>query len=348
MFKGSHAESGFDHEASVSKDLSLLALSAVLTATVTLSARADDSLKVVWGGGPASSSAYTSVYVPKVIEVLDSQHLSGYAWGGVSQGTVANAEMVTDHPTHLAVGQLDIFGLIKDQPIPGREGESYKFTILKPDLGPECLYLVTKDKNYKTFGDVVGNAWQLSVTTSGEKSGSFGTWKVLQGIYPDLKPVPVLHTNSIGDIIEVVKQKADTVGFFVMRPDPESDVFRSIADSGLTIVPVVDFDLEDKYKFMTLKVAHGWSGGREVQTACTTVALITGDPGSAKLADDIQKRRLAETVKRLGSVDQKSFQPEASSWRDMWDSLAEFSTDKAKSLMEESKKALADLKKQHG
>ena len=332
----------------MSKDLSLLALSAVLTATVTLSARADDSLKVVWGGGPASSSAYTSVYVPKVIEVLDSQHLSGYAWGGVSQGTVANAESVTDHPTNLAVGQLDIFGLVKDQPIPGREGDKYKFTILKPDLGPECLYLVTKDKSYKTFGDVIGNAWQLAVATGGEKSGSFGTWKVLQGIYPDLKPVPVLHTNSIGDIIELVKQKSDTVGFFVMRPDPDSDVFKSIVDADLTIVPVVDFDLEGKYKFMTLKVAHGWSGGKEVQTACTTVALITGDPSSTKLANDSETRRLAETIKRLSAVDQKSFQPEASSWLDMWDSLAEFSTDKAQSLMDQSKRALADLKKQHG
>ena len=113
-------------------------------------------------------------------------------------------------------------------------------------------------------------------------------------------------------------------------------------------MPVVDFDLEGKYKFMSLKVSHGWSGGKEVQTACTTVALITGDPSSANLADDSDKRRLAETIKRMSAVDSKSFQPDASSWRDMWDSIASYSTDQAKSLMDQSKKALADLKQKHG
>ena len=195
------------------------------------------------GGGPAASSAYTANYVPKVIVILEAQHLSGYAWGGVSQGTIANAEMVTDHPTNLAVGQSDLFALIKDQSrFPGREGTKYQFTVVKPDMGPECLDPVTNDKSYKTFGDVVGNGWQLGVVTGGEKSGSFGTWKVLQGVYPDLG-MAVTHFAAIDDIITAVKQKKDVVGFFVMRPDSDSDVFKSIADASLTIVPVVDFDL---------------------------------------------------------------------------------------------------------
>ena len=71
----------------------LPALSAAFAAAMALSAHAEDANpKAVWGGGPAAGSAYTANYVPKVIEVLDSQHLSGYSWGGVSPGTVANAE----------------------------------------------------------------------------------------------------------------------------------------------------------------------------------------------------------------------------------------------------------------
>src|SRR5580692_5690855 len=124
------------------------ALAAALAVAISVAARADEgNPKAVWGGGPAASSAYSANYVPKVIEILDAQHLSGYAWGGVSQGTIANAETVTDHPTNLAVGQLDIFTLIKDQPIPGRDGAKYQFTIVKSDMGPECLYLVTSDKS---------------------------------------------------------------------------------------------------------------------------------------------------------------------------------------------------------
>ena len=86
----------------------LPALTAALAVAMVVAARADEvNPKTVWGGGPAASSAYTANYVPKVIEILQAQHLSGYAWGGVSQGTIANAEMVTDHPTNLAVGQSD-------------------------------------------------------------------------------------------------------------------------------------------------------------------------------------------------------------------------------------------------
>lgn len=324
----------------------LLATTALVAASLV--ARADEpNPKVVWGGGPAASSTYTANYVPKVIEVLEAQRLSGYVWGGVSPGTVANAEMVTDHPTNLAVGQSDLFALIKDQPIPGRDGVKYQFTVVKPDIGLECLYLISKDKSYKTFGDVLGNGWQLHVVTGGEKSGSFGTWKVLQGIYPDLKSMAVDHAQNTSDIVEMVKEKSDVIGFFVMRPDPDSNVFKSIAADGLAIVPVIDFDLEGRYQFMSLKVSHSWSGGKEVQTACTTVALITGDPSNKVLTDEIDRRRLAETIKRLNAVDPKSFKPDATSWRDMWDSVASYSSDKAKILMEESKKKLADLKKQH-
>ena len=187
----------------------LPALAAALAVAISVAARADEgNPKAVWGGGPAASSAYTANYVPKVIEVLDAQHLSGYAWGGVSPGTVANAEMVTDHPTNLAVGQSDLLALIKDQPIPGRDGAKYQFTVVKPDIGPECLYLISKDKSYKTFGDVLGNGWQLGVATGGEKSGSFGTWKVLQGVYPDLKQMAVTHVSANSDIIELVKRRA--------------------------------------------------------------------------------------------------------------------------------------------
>ncbi len=326
----------------------IIAISGAVLAMTSACARADGNSKAVWGGGPAASSAYTANFVPKVVDVLNSQHLSGYAWGGVSQGTVANAETITDHPTNLAIGQLDILTLIKDKPIPGRESEKYNFTFLKSDLGPECLYLITKDKSYKTFGEVLGNGWQLGVVTTGEKSGAFGTWKVLQSIYPDLKPMAVTHADSIGAIVDLVKQKSDMVGFFVMRPDADSEIFKSVAAADLTIVPVVDFDLESKYKFMTLKVAHGWSGGKEVQTACTTVALITGDPASSKLADDSEKRRLAETIKRMSAVDAKALEPDTSSWRDMWENVAVFSGDQAHSMMDQSKNAFTALKKQHG
>jgi hypothetical protein len=331
--------------------LRALSVSTVLASLASLSAFADDANpKAVWGGGPKESSAYSGVYVPQVVKVLNDLNLTGYDWGGVSQGTVDNAERVTDHPTNLAVGQADILSLIQGKPIPGRQGDNYQFTVLQKSMGPECLYLISpKDKNYKTWGDFLADAWQMNLVTAGEKSGSFGTWKVLQSVFPEaLNDLPVKHVADNGAILGAVKDQKDTVGFFVMRPDPDSDVFKTIADGGLKIVPVVDFELEGKYDFKSLKVASGWTGGTYVQTACTAVELIAGDPKNPKLVDPRDKRRVDETIKRVSSADAKAFRPDTSSFADMWDSIAEFTGDKAKELMQASKESAAKLVKHGG
>jgi hypothetical protein len=189
----------------------------------------------------------------------------------------------------------------------------------------------------------------MNLVTAGEKSGSFGTWKVLQSVFPEaLNDLPVKHVADNGAILGAVKDQKDTVGFFVMRPDPDSDVFKTIADGGLKIVPVVDFELEGKYDFKSLKVASGWTGGTYVQTACTAVELIAGDPKNPKLVDPRDKRRVDETIKRVSSADAKAFRPDTSSFADMWDSIAEFTGDKAKELMQASKESAAKLVKHGG
>lgn len=326
----------------------------VLATIFAVQAFADDAVnpRAIWGGGPKESSAYSGIYVPQVAKALSDLNLTGYDWGGVSQGTVDNAEKVSDHPTNLAVGQADILSQIQGKPISGRsDGATYQFTVVQKNLGPECLYLVsTKEKNYKTWGDFLGDAWQMNLVTGGEKSGSFGTWQVLASIYPDaLKGIPVMHVSDNAAILGAVKNNKDTVGFFVMRPDPSSDVFQTIKDGGFVIVPVIDFDLEGKYDFKNLKVSNGWiSGGTYVQTACTTVELIAGDSKNAKIADARDKKRVEETIKRVSSADAKAFQPHTGTFADMWDSIAEVAGDKTKDLMNASKEALAKAAKHGG
>src|SRR5687768_3066380 len=90
-----------------------------------------NDLKKVWGGGPQNVSAYSGVYVPLLIDILNSQRLTGYQWGGISAGTLQNVKMVHDNPTHLALAQHDLLEQLKDE---------YKFTVVKPNVGPECLY----------------------------------------------------------------------------------------------------------------------------------------------------------------------------------------------------------------
>ena len=292
--------------------------------------------KAVWGGGKPESSAYSGVYVPAVIDALAKANppLPGYHWGGVSDGTVANAEIISEHPTNLAVGQLDILSALQGQPIPGKNGEKYQFTILSSNLGPECLYIVTKDPNYKTLGDIVGNAWDLKGFTGGLKSGSNGTWNELKKLFPDLATVEM---NNVADNLDLIHQVANTpgsFGFFVMRPDANSKVFETIAEQKLTIVPVVDEALQG-YNIFDMKVAHAawytFSGGKSVMTSCTSVALITGDPTNAALAtDEKSKKRLAATIMRVKSLDPQLFQPDTSDWRDMVEGLQTVAADQAK------------------
>lgn len=324
---------------------------ALATMLMTSSVLADGGSLAVWGGGAKGASTYTDVYVPQVISVLSTQQLAGYSWGGPSDGTIANAGNVTKNPTNLAVGQFDLLKDLNGKPMP--DGTPYQFTILATDIGPECLYLVTGQPGYNTFGDFLGNAFQVTVATGGALSGSFGTFKNLQSIYPDLQDVQVDNVGSALDIIGAVQSGKDTHGFFVMRPDPQSATFKAIADAGLTIIPVVDFGLQDEYKFLNLKVANGGFLGiggqaKTVTTACTSVALITGDPNSpaAQTLSPRDQKRLQVTIQRVGTLQADVLRPNISSWADMWDSLTEVAQDQAQAAMEASKKALDDILKQ--
>lgn len=327
---------------------SFLMLGAATIALMTTSAFADPGPLAIWGGGKQGASTYTDVYVPSVISALEGQALAGYTWGGESQGTVFNAEMVTKNPTNLAVGQYDLLKDLNGQP--GPNGQPYQFTILAKDIGPECLYLITKQPGYNTFGDFLGNAFQISVATGGELSGSYGTFKKLTTLYPDLQQMVVENVGSAPDIISAVESGKATHGFFVMRPDPQSDTFKAIKDANMTIIPVIDFGLQDDYQFLDLKVANGGFLGiggnaKTVQTACTSVSLITGDPNGAAAATltPRDKKRLEVTIQRVGSMTEDSLRPNISSWADMWDSLTVVTGEKLTQAMEASKQALDDI-----
>lgn len=299
----------------------------------------------IWGGGAQGASVYTDVYVPHIVKSLEGVALSGYQWGGVSAGTLENAQRVTENPTNLAVGQLDLLRNLNGNLMDN--GKPYDFTILADDIGPECLYLVTNQKGYNTFGDFLGNSFQITVATGGEKSGSFGTFLNLAKTYSQMNEMLYENVGSAIDIIGAVKSGKATHGFFVMRPDPQSDTFKAISSAGMTIVPVVDYGLEENYKFLDLKVANGglFGGAKTVTTACTSVALIAGNPTSeASLAlTPRDAQRLKVTIERVGSISKENLRPNISSWADMWDSIKIATKDQLKIAMDASKTALEEV-----
>ncbi len=308
----------------------------LLCLVVTQAARAND-LKKVWGGGPQHASAYSGVYVPILVDLLNSQRLSGYEWGGPSAGTLQNVKTVHENPTHLALAQSDLLEPLK---------ETYKFTVIKDDIGPECLYMVTKHSTYSNWGHVVGNAWDLQVATGSQQSGSWGTWQRLVSAYPGLKDAGVQHMSNTIEIVKSVVSNKAVFGFFVMRPDPKNQVFADIKKAGLNMIPVVDFDIEELgYKYLSLKVAYGgvFSKPDVITTACTSVAVITGHPDHTDPSDSRVSKRLNATVQRMSALPDQDFKPQSKSWRDMFDNLKLAAPDVVQSLKAKVKQTMAGL-----
>lgn len=308
----------------------------------------DAELKKICGGGDPKGSVYSKDYVPHIIKVMEGNRLTGYVRCGDTDATIHNAELITSNPTWLAVGQLDILRQLNGQMIPGQGDKKYAFTMLHPNIGPECLYLVTKEKTYTTFGHVRGNGFDLTVLTGSQKSGSFGTWRILQSVFSDLAEIPVEHIGSADKIVEAVAERPAAVGFFVMRPDPASETFVKIKSKGLNLVPVVDDALSGTYTYLQLKVATGgFFAGKPTYhtTACTSVALITGDPKMVAADNRRVLQRVNATIARMKEVPASDLRPGLVSWKDMWDDMKEAGGEKVAELLESSKRALQDARK---
>lgn len=338
-------------------NIRLLAAVAIASA-MSFSAVGAESLNV-WGGGNPETSAYSGVYVPRVIEVLEENRMAGYTWGGTTAGTVENAQRVTVNPTDLAVGQYDILKNLNGQPIPGQPTLTYKFNFIlgadgnPANLGPECLYIVTNQKGFANFGHVLGDAWNITLATGAEGSGSLATFNNLQRLYPDLNDVQLVNAGGAGDIVSAILAGEATHGFFVQRPDPNNDVFKTIKDKGLTIVPVIDIGLDADYEFKSLKVANGglFEAPVVVDTACTSVALITGDKSNIDPTDTRSARRIDATIERLNEAikaNAEVLRPNLATWRDMFDSIKDIGSDKLKELFDASVEGLNEAAQKLG
>lgn len=317
------------------------------------SAASADDLKKVWGGGDPTVSAYSGTYVPLAIENLTKARLAGYQWGGKSDGCIANMQKVTDNPTHLAICQGDMVASEANM-------AAYKYTVVRSDLGFECLYAVTALPGYDNFGHVLGNAFDLTVHTTGAASGSMGSWARLKEIYPDLGDVTIVNHANDKEATEAAKADADkgvsSIAFFVKRPDPENATFEYIAKSKMSFIPIVDFDIEDKgYNFPELPVENaGWGalmGGKvkRVTTACMNIALITGDPSTlaADAANGV-KKRLNETITRLKEQPASDWKPKEGWFAKMMNDIADTAPSKLAELKNAAKQTADNLGQKAG
>lgn len=304
-------------------------------------------LMVVWGGGDLSVSSYSSIMTPKTIDHMAGFGLSGYKWIGASDGTAMNAELVTFHPTHVALGQNGLLKYLQGKPIPGKPGMTYNFQFLQEEIANECHFMVTSNPGLTDLGRVSKLSWNIELITGSPKSGSFGAWdKIVAPAIEGLSDIPVTHQGDLDDLngdgkvnaydmVESVKANQHQVGFVTMRPQPGKGLFDAIQQAGLHYVPVVAFELVDHYGPPNkIRVAN--SGKIKHQTtSCTGVSVITG-----VTSDDLPKNdnsRIEYSVSEWGTdADREELKKavisEFTSWRDWVDNFVEASQDEFEAI----------------
>lgn len=322
----------------------LLLLSALALPALAAAQPAANKIGVrqVWGGGAQAASAYSREFVPAVIGGLESVRINGYEWAGISEGSVYNLARVTEDPLDLAIVQADIAAALKDDP-------NYAYRVIRDDLGVECAYMGAANAAYDNWGHVLGNSFDIRLATTSEKSGGFGSWQALAGVYPELADVQIQHYANASDAVAAVAAGKADFFFFVQKPTPGEGPFEVVAKAGLHYVPVVDFEMEGLgYDFYDLPVTHskfsfklgdlGVKKGQSVDTICTGIALVGGLPERIDEADSRSRRLVEAVAERAAAAPADAFRPDFS--RGFLAELVSTSADKVKALADKAKTEL--------
>lgn len=305
-----------------------------------------DTLQI-WGGGAKEASFYSGTLVPLAEKAIKTLAFRSYSWGGVSPGCPANMQQVTTDPQDLAFCQLDMVRAAQNN-------GSFTGQIIRADIGDECLYLATQEGG-RSFGDFVADAALASVLTAGATSGSAGTLAVLTGHYkeynPDLELLDVINTSGAADAMEKLANGDAPFAFFVQSPDPASKPFEIAAQNGLHFVPVWHDELADLgYELKSLPVTSAswsWSGGAKagerVTTACTKIALITGDP--TQIVDEKERRRHQLLIDKIAGASAQTFQPtDNTSWLEVAAGIQSVAVSTATDLADAANERLNQLR----
>ena len=262
----------------------------------------------------SATGSYTNAFCPQVQGTLKKQYFEHSC--ATSQGTGDNVEKVLTNPQDVGIGQFDIVAArALEQPD--------TLAIVNPNLGLECLYAVTSDKNIESLK---GISVRMPIALPPEKSGSTAT----------------LYDSALDAVKAVINGDA-ALAFFVQFPDTTNAVFETINDAQLKFIPIINRQIlrrevsgyrvyEPQQVVVTPAGLLGRLTGKKpttVDTTCTPVVLFTGSP--AQLPEGSTEREdQEEVVKLLSQVPR----PESKSWQDTFKNAVAIGQDKFNELIE--------------
>lgn len=255
----------------------------------------------------SQGGAYNSTFCPPIPNALNNAFFSGYHCQ-TSGGTLDNIKQVITKPSELGFVQMDVMALqAKENPDLMKQ-----ISVARSDIACEGLWMVTKNPQLKSYGDVLGYARRIPFILPGQGSGSTASFKFLQSIDPDGlgRATNIKYVNDAATVINTVAAGSDlSVGFFVQFADPENANIRLMQDKGLTIIPVVSREIANAkvadqtlYQVQSFNIKSGgfFASGEDKVTACTPVAIITGNPEAAKTPNDRDNQKdLIEAIQKV-------------------------------------------------
>lgn len=279
----------------------------IVTILVALAVSPVSAQHAIYTGSPGG--AYNSTFCPPLPNVLNQSFFSGYRCQS-SGGTLDNIAKVIANPSDAGFVQLDVLALTMQE----KPDLAKQISIIRSDIACEGMWMVTKNPALKSYGDVLGFSRRIPFILPGQGSGSAASFKYLQSIDPDGlgRASNMKYVNDTATVINTVAAGADNaVGFFVQFADPENANIRLMQDKGLTIIPVVSREItkakvkdQDLYQVQSFNLKSGgiFASGEDKVTACTPVAIITGNPESGKTANDKDNQKdLIEALQKVPS-----------------------------------------------
>lgn len=285
--------------------------------------------------------AYQTKLCPTIKQAAKAKNLNLNCT--TSAGSLENIERIIGAPNQFGLSQYDIYAqtISADPVIP-------PLKLVRDDIGSECLFLVTKNKQFSNYGDIVASAPYLNFVLPPEKSGHSATFKYLQTIDKTGlgRAKNIAHAATTEDAITRALSSEDSVTLFVQTPDPKSKYFSIINANGGHFIPAISreilgLEVNGKKVYAPQETAvtnPKWhKSGEKVITACTPIVLFTGHTEQVK--DEQAKNIHKSAITALEQIPADKLKPKESWYSWLWTSSKKLSGKTVESMLEATDKA---------
>ena len=317
------------------KTISALSALAMAIAGITSIAHAN---QINTGG---TKGAYHGTFCAPLQKVLKKSQFD-YSCA-TSAGSRENIQRVTGDPSQIGFAQYDVFALESKM-----LGDDHHFAMIRDDIARECLFMVTKNKEFTNFGEISAYAKHLRFILPPQKSGSAATFEYLQQIDPEGlgRASDIENAASTDEAIQKALSADDTVTLFVQFPDPDNARFKRIKKLDGHFIPVIDRRIlrqtaggkkvyyAEETEITNPKAAKN-SG--PVVTACTPMVVFTGSPSRMERAGAKQDHK--DLIATLKAIKQEELRPSQGFFKTLWKKTKALSATSVDKLMDMSEKA---------